>query len=376
MTEERLLEEQLRHASQLDAVGQLAAGVAHDFNNMLGAIVAAAEALTLDHLGPGSTESVDTILSAATQAASLTRQLLLFSRKERPRREPADLHAIVTEATTMLQRTLERRVVVDTRLEARHTQLSADASQLTNALVNLALNARDAMPAGGRLTFRTSNEGPGHVRLDVIDTGVGIAPEVLPHLFEPFFTTKERGRGTGLGLAAVFTAVKDHGGTISVRSTVGAGATFTLTLPLAEETAGVAPPVPAQATAWPGQTVLLVDDEDLVRRSMRRLLNRVGFTVLEANEGTRGLERFFATSPRPALVVLDVMMPGMSALEVLKRLREDTPALPVVFCSGYAPDAVLQALGAEPLAARLSKPFTMDQLREVIESVLPPTPQR
>jgi signal transduction histidine kinase/CheY-like chemotaxis protein len=376
VTEERLLEEQLRHASQMDAVGQLAAGVAHDFNNMLGAIVAAAEALKLDRLGANSTESVDTILSAATQAASLTRQLLLFSRKERPRREPADLHRIVSEATTMLQRTLERRIIVETRLEAAHTQLSADASQLTNALVNLAVNARDAIPGGGRLTFRTSDDGPGQVRLEVSDTGVGIAADVLPHLFEPFFTTKDRGRGTGLGLAAVFTAVKDHGGTISVRSTVGAGATFTLNLPLALEPVGVAPVHAPLVKTWPGQTVLVVDDEDLVRRSMRRLLVRLGFTVLEAPDGASALERFRATSPRPNLVVLDVMMPGAPALEVMKRLREDSPTLPVVFCSGYAPDAVLQALGAEPLAARLSKPFSMDQLREVIEGVLPSTPQR
>jgi CheY-like chemotaxis protein len=271
----------------------------------------------------------------------------------------------------MLQRTLERRIIVDTRLEATHTRLSADASQLTNALVNLAVNARDAMPSGGRLTFRTSDDGPAHVRLEVIDTGVGIAPEVLPHLFEPFFTTKDRGRGTGLGLAAVFAAVKDHGGTITVRSAPGAGATFTLTLPVVDDAEGLAAPTSSLAMTWPGRTVLLVDDEDLVRRSMRRLLSRLGFTVLEAPDGARALELFGLTTPRPSLVVLDVMMPGLPALEVMKSLRADTPELPVVFCSGYAPDAVLQALGAQPHAARLSKPFSMESLREVIESVLP-----
>ena len=232
VTAERMLEERLRHSSRLDAVGQLAGGVAHDFNNMLGAIVAAAELLRLSPLTADGADAVSTILAASTQAAGLTRQLLLFSRKETARRAPVDLHEVLADALTILQRTLGRGITLVVERKATNSQLLADASQLSNAIINLALNARDAMPDGGTLTFRTVDDAPNFIRLEVEDTGVGMAPGVLAHIFDPFFTTKDRGRGTGLGLATVDAAMRDHEGEILVRSTPGRGSVFQLRLPL------------------------------------------------------------------------------------------------------------------------------------------------
>ncbi len=370
ITEERALEEQLRHASRMDAVGQLAAGVAHDFNNMLGAIVAAAEAVKLDPLTQGGTEAVETILSAAEQAASLTRQLLRFSRKERTRRVPADLHVVVTDVLGMLQRTIERRITIELQLRATHTRLLADVPRLSSALVNLAVNARDAMPNGGTLRFRTEDEGPGRVRLEVIDTGTGIAPEVMPHLFEPFFTTKERGRGTGLGLASVFTTVREHDGQISVRSELKRGTTFTLVLPTDEAAVAAAPDAPPSAISYLGRSVLLVDDEDLVRRSLRRLLRNLGFTVLEASDGPGALAFFEPPANAPSLVILDLMMGGQAPLEVFHAIRAKAPGLPVLVCSGYAPEPVLHELSAQPRVLRLMKPFSLDDLRRGLAQLL------
>ncbi|MBL8912586.1 MAG: PAS domain-containing protein [Archangium sp.] len=374
VTEERLVEEKLRHASRMDAVGQLAGGVAHDFNNMLGAIMSASELLKFEVLAPSAQESVNTILSAATQAASLTRQLLQFSRKDHSHRVPADLHSVLDDALHILQRTLDRRITLVVERNARHSKLLADAAQLSNAFINLALNARDAMPDGGTLTFRTTDDQPGLMRLDVADTGIGMAPEVMAHIFDPFFTTKERGRGTGLGLATVDSAVRGHDGDITVRSEIGEGTTFQLRFPvLADEEASTPAQAPLFAPEGGQELILVVDDEDLVRRSLSRLLARLGYRVLEAPDGAKALEVLAMANPKPALVVLDLMMPGLSAKETFFAMRQILPELPVLFCSGYAPEDLLAILLAQPKTGRLHKPFSTDALEKEFKALLPTT---
>ncbi len=370
VTEERALEERLRHSSRMDAVGQLAGGVAHDFNNMLGAITAAAELLRFE---VGANDALDTILSASAQAAALVRQLLQFGRKEPSRRVAIDLHAVLDESMSILRRTLDRRISVVVEKHATRTRLLGDASQLTNAFINLALNARDAMPKGGTLRFRTLDEAEGLLRLEVSDTGAGISAEVLNRIFDPFFTTKARGRGTGLGLASVDAAVRGHDGNVTVRSEVGVGTTFELRLPVRPDLP--APhPRPRDATSA-GATksnalVLLIDDEDLVRRSMQRLLNHLGFRTLDARDGASGLERFTTAEEKPAAVVLDLILPGLSARDTFVALRKLSPELPVLFCSGYAPDGLVDDLLAQPRTNLLSKPYSTDALERALEALL------
>ena len=368
VTAERLVEERLRHSSRMDAVGQLAGGVAHDFNNMLGAIVSASELLRLEPLSLDAADAVSTILTAATQAAGLTRQLLLFSRKESSRRTPTDLHVVLADALTILQRTLGSRITVVVQRLATHTAMLADGPQLSNALINLAINARDAMPDGGTLTFRTVDDSPGVIRLEVVDTGTGMGPEVLSHIFDPFFTTKERGRGTGLGLATVDAAVRAHEGEISVQSAPGQGTTFQLRLPL---TAGVIETRPAVTDAVKpkgGELLLIVDDELLVRQALVPLLERLGYRVVEARSGAEAIETL--ATVKPALMILDLVMPGLSAVDTFRTAREMIPGLPVLFCSGFAPEALSSTIQSEPHTARLAKPFSTQDLQTAVRSLL------
>ena len=369
VTAERVVEERLRHASRMDAVGQLAGGVAHDFNNMLGAIVSAAELLRLESLSTTTADLVTTILTAATQAAGLTRQLLLFSRKDSARRVPSDLHAVLADALSILQRTLGRQITLVVDRSATKTRMLADSGQLANAIINLAINARDAMPEGGTLTFRTSDDDDEHVRLEVLDTGVGMTPEVLSHIFDPFFTTKDRGRGTGLGLTTVDSAVRAHDGEISVRSTPGRGSVFVMRFPLLKGEVETEAPH-ATVTSKGGELVLVVDDEALVRDTMSRLLQHLGYRVLEARNGTEAISAIGTSPERPALMILDLMMPGISALETFRAARALIPELPVLFCSGFAPESLVASVKSAPRTARLDKPFSSHDLQAAVRSLL------
>jgi len=363
----------LRHSSRMDAVGQLAGGIAHDFNNMLGAITAAAELLRFDTLSEASKEALNVIFNAAQQAAGLTQQLLQFSRKEGSNRVPVDLHEVLDGAVAMLQRTLGRQVEVVVERHATRTVLLGDATQLSSVLVNLAINARDAMPEGGRLTFRTTDEQPGLVRLDVSDTGVGIPPGVIRHIFDPFFTTKERGRGTGLGLATADLTVRAHDGTVTVRSEPGRGTTFELRFPLLPEEALVSSEAAATShVAGDGKLILVVDDESFVRRTTGWLLGRLGFRVREATDGASALHELTTSAQKPDLVLLDLVMPGLTARDTFFALRQALPQVPVVLCSGFAPLPVLEELATQPNVARLPKPFTLEQLKAALDGLLPP----
>lgn len=368
VTAERLVEERLRHSNRMDAVGQLAGGVAHDFNNMLGAIVSASELLRLEPLSLDANDAVSTILTAATQAAGLTRQLLLFSRKESSRRTPTDLHVVLTDALTILQRTLGSRIQVVVQRMATHTAMRADGPQLSNALINLAINARDAMPEGGTLTFRTVDDAPGFIRLEVVDTGMGMGPEVLSHIFDPFFTTKERGRGTGLGLATVDAAVRAHDGEIIVQSTPGEGTTFQLRLPLIAGVIESRPAAKDVVKPQGGELLLIVDDELLVRQALVPLLKRLGYRVVEARSGAEAIETL--ATVKPALMILDLVMPGLSAVDTFRTAREMIPGLPVLFCSGFAPEALISSLQSGPHTARLAKPFSTQELQTAVRALL------
>lgn len=383
VTEQRRLEEQLRQGQKMEAIGRLAGGVAHDFNNLLTSILSHSE-LLLGQLPDGSArEDVETIRQTAERGAALTRQLLAFSRMQRVEPRLVDLNAVVLEAQRLLRRALGDPITLEISLSTIGSVL-ADPGQLGQVLVNLALNARDAMPDGGTLTIATHetrvNESlaaqhsglpPGvYVTLTVADTGVGIPTEDQARIFEPFFTTKPTGQGTGLGLATVYGLVKQWGGYTAVESAPGSGTAFTIYLPRQEGTQPVETGEAVRPLPRGTETVLIVEDEATVRRSVRRLLTRHGYTVLEARHGADAL-RIIQDSAAPiALVLTDLVMPEMTGRELIAALkaRPGTPKMLVM--SGYEDPAVMPG---DPLPAGttfLAKPFTSEALLEAVRAVL------
>ena len=360
------LEEQLRQSQKMEAVGQLAGGVAHDFNNALMVISGNAE-LVLSETPPDDPRRsplVD-IRKSSERAASLTQQLLAFGRKQMLAPRVVDVHEVISGVERMLQRLLGEHVTLTTELGADPSWVKIDSPQLEQAIVNLALNARDAMPRGGRITIRTRTLDPSppdaagqrRVAISVSDTGDGIPPEVRPHIFEPFFTTKEFGKGSGLGLATVYGFVKQSGGEVTVESEPGKGATFTIVF-IAE-----AAPSPKRVSGESrrvlprgNETILVVEDDDAVRKVVKTTLESVGYRVVEARDGIAAMGLVRAQGAKVDLVLTDIVMPGMSGREMADRLRQSRPGLPVVFMSGYSGDAAAGA-GA-PDTAFLQKPFT------------------
>jgi signal transduction histidine kinase/CheY-like chemotaxis protein len=394
-------EEQLRQAQKMDAVGKLAGGIAHDFNNLL-MVIRGDSDLMLRRLAPGHSlrRNAEGIRDAADQAASLTRQLLAFSRKQVTAPRLVDLNSIVASIHAMLQRLLGETINLVTVTAPDLGGVKADPGQMEQMILNLCVNARDAMPDGGRLTVRTANvdldeaaaarlsdtrPGP-YVLLEVGDTGVGMDAETRSHLFEPFFTTKEQGKGTGLGLSTVYGTVKQSGGHIRVESEPGRGSTFTVYLP--RVAAPVAPPerpaadppvarsgAAAQATLTPGrgETILLVEDAQRVRAVVREILEMSGYVVLEARHGAEALEISNRHAGTIHLLVTDVVMPQMSGRELAQRLATLRPELKVLYMSGYTDDAIVRHGVLASGIAFLSKPFTPDALalkvREVLDGV-------
>jgi len=373
------LDEQLRHAQKMEAVGQLAGGIAHDFNNLLVGIVGSAELLQHDHAEPGEcAELAHEILSAAQRAANLTRQLLAFSRREQLVRKPTNLSSLISEVVRLLERTIDRRVSIEIEDADDGLEVFGDDSELQSALLNLGLNARDAMPDGGRLTIRTravsiddaartelSEPLPAgqYVAIEVEDTGVGMAEAVQRRVFEPFFTTKNLGHGTGLGLAAVYGVVKRHDGAIAVNSAPGRGSRFTLLLPMVSD----AQPTPVTMDTddhivTGSGTVLVVDDEEWVRKTCARMLRKLGYEVLLASDGSEGLAVFERERTRIDLVVLDMMMPRMSGAAALAKLRAIDPKVPVVVASGFGHQMDVATVTELGVSGTLRKPFTLGEL--------------
>ncbi len=387
VTRRRALEEQLAQAQKMEAAGQLAGGIAHDFNNML-AIVQMEATMLREHAGdPAQLRAgLDEIIAATERAANLTRQLLTFSRRQVARPIDLDLAGTLGAMVKLLRRVLGEHVALETRFAPGLPGVHADPGMMEQLLMNLAINARDAMPGGGQLVVGlapvdvdadraagTPGARPGrHVALTVTDTGTGIAAEHLPRIFEPFFTTKEVGRGTGLGLATVFGIVAQHGGLIEVASAPGAGTSFTVLLPALEGVAEVAPAEAAPSAAARGdETVLLVEDDAALRATTRTALEGRGYQVLEANTAAAALAIWAVVGPSIALVVTDLVMPGgitgRQLGDILSAQRAD---LRIVYTSGYSAELTDQRLNLSPTRRFLPKPYTTDAIAACVRACL------
>ena len=384
-TERRLLEDQLRQAQKMEAVGRLAGGVAHDFNNLLGVILGYSELLLRkEPEGPGAAK-VEQIRRAAERAAVLTRQLLAFSRKQLLDLRIVDLNAVLAETASLLHRLIGEDVELDIQPAPDLGRVRADVSQLEQVLMNLAVNARDAMPMGGRLAVRTANANvdsaaasalPGmaagrYVTLTVSDDGLGMTDDVKSHVFEPFFTTKEQGRGTGLGLAMVYGIVKQSGGCIYVDSSPGAGTSFTIYLPRVSDTPAIHTSGQPVVGAAPGsETVLLVEDEESLRTLAGEILRASGYRVLDAPNGAAALALASAVDAPIHVLLTDVVMPGMSGPELAERLRTVRPDLAVLYMSGYSDDALGRHGVLAPGTLLVQKPFTAERLTRHLREAL------
>jgi PAS domain S-box-containing protein len=373
VTEQERLGAQLRQAQKLEAVGRLAGGVAHDFNNLLTVITAgtrfAREAIPGNEAAHADLAEVD---AAAARAAALTRQLLAFGRQQVLRPQVVDLNRVARDVAAMLRRVIGADVELLLALAPEPMRVHADPGQLELVLMNLAVNARDAMPSGGTLRIETGRvDGePSQVMLVVRDTGIGMSEATQARVFEPFFTTKDVGAGTGLGLAIVFGIVRQAGGAIRVHSAPGAGTSFVILLPaLAPADEAPAAAVVSHAAGDPARgTVLLVEDETPVRITARRILERHGYAVLEARHGAEALVLWRAHRAEITAVVTDLRMPEMGGRELAARLRAEGASLPVVFVSGYSDEAAAPADGHE--ARALEKPFTGDALLRALDAAL------
>jgi two-component system cell cycle sensor histidine kinase/response regulator CckA len=380
------MEAQLRQSQKMDAIGQLASGVAHDFNNILTVIHGNAALQMMSDLDPAEqSECNQQIIQAAERASNLTRQLLLFSRKQVMQPVNLDLNEVVGGMIKMLKRILGEDITLCSELAPGLPLLYADAGMIEQVLLNLAVNSRDAMPAGGRLIITTgaqtldeeqARQNPeaaagNHVFLEVADTGSGIPPLLLPHIFEPFFTTKEAGKGTGLGLATVHGIVKQHRGWITVQNVVKQGATFRIHLPVIKKDQ-TGREIDTSQMRLPGgtETILLVEDEANLRLLMGNVLQRCGYTVIRAESGVAALKLWKESNHPVHLLLTDLVMPdGMSGFELAGRLQAEKPALKVVYTSGYS----ARAGKGPPLIEGenfLQKPYSPHKLARTIRNSL------
>jgi len=372
----------------MEAIGRLAGGVAHDFNNLLAAILGHSE-LMMSRLEPGHPirRSAEEVQRAAVRGAMLTRQLLAFGRRDMLTLQVLDLNAVVEEMDGMLRRLIGEDIELESHADEIAVPVRADRGQLEQVIVNLAVNARDAMPNGGKLTIavtkmtvdeayahRHGQARPGpHAMLAITDTGIGMDEETLAHAFEPFYTTKPRDKGTGLGLATVYSIVERCGGHILVYSEAGLGTSFKVCLPLADGVDAAPSPPPAALPADGGtETILLAEDEDAVRELAREVLEGKGYRVLEARSGDEALA--IATGAGWIdLLVTDVVMPQIGGGELAQRLSAQRPGLKVLFVSGYPDDAIVRHGVLERGSAMLQKPFELEafarKVREVLDSV-------
>jgi len=380
------MQQRMHQQERLTVIGQLAGGIAHDFNNLLTAIRGYTQ-LALDELpsdDPIHTD-LEEVESAADRAASLTKQLLIFSRKQVLQPQVLNLNAITTDMEKMLRRLIGEDIELYTLLDPALGQVRADPGQVEQVIMNLSVNARDAMPSGGKLTLETENvvldetfarqhlqAQPGsYVRLAVSDTGTGMTKEVKAHLFEPFFTTKEQGKGTGLGLATVYGIVEQSGGHVEVYSELGMGTTFKIYLPRIQADVQITQGEPPAETLPHGtETILLAEDEAGVRELVCRVLERQGYTVLVAHPPSKALALSRGHSGPIALLVSDVVMPEMGGRKLAERLTSLRPEMKVLYVSGYTDDAIARHGVLEPGIAYLEKPFSLAKLVRKVREVL------
>ena len=387
-SQRRKLEEQVIQTQKMESIGRLAGGVAHDLNNLLTPIIGYADfCLTSGKGASGELAPIFRgILGAAERAKSLTRQLLAFSRKQPLEIDIINLNDIIRSIRTLLERTLRENIIVSVELSADACFIRADHSQIDQIILNLASNAQDALPGGGRLTIKTfcssieggepprgSMPGPGaYAVLSIADNGQGMDRETLEHIFEPFFTTKDKGVGTGLGLATVYGIAKQHGGYIHVLSEPGSGTTFNIYFPAASGEPVPSPePTSEGADAIPSAVILLVEDNDDVRIMTQRILASIGFDVIPAKNGRRALE-LFAEHPTVSLVITDVIMPEMNGVMLFQAIKSTHPLTKVLYMSGYTDDIITSHGALDQNAPLLMKPFTVRQLREKVRQVMQP----
>ena len=380
--ERRRLEQQLLASQRLEAVGRLAGGVAHDFNNVLTAVLGSTELLILDTPpGVANREELEIIREAATRAQDLIRQLLAFSSRQALKPVVLDLNHLVKSVGKMLRRLIGENIQLVTEPAAELDSLCADPGQLEQVLVNLAVNARDAMPQGGRLTIATSNlqvaEGavvavpPGHyVVLRVTDTGTGMDAATMERAFEPFFTTKPKGKGTGLGLATVYGIVRQSGGHVEVESAPGSGTTFRVYLPRVVEAADQRVEGAVAAPARGAETVLVVEDDAHVRLLARKVLEQAGYRVLVAAGGKEALAAAEAHEGPIDLLMTDVVMPEMSGRTLTRRLTQRHPGIKVLYMSGYSDEDIAQHGVFEGGIPFIKKPFTPSLLTQKLREIL------
>jgi len=384
INEQKSLEQQALQAQKLESIGTLAGGIAHDFNNLLQAIQGYAELslLAADEEGP-LREDLQEIIQAAQRGGDLTRQLLLFSRKVESRMRPVELNEQVARTAKILERVLPKMINVELRLRSRVEKVNADPSQIEQVLMNLAVNARDAMPEGGDLILETGalslpepdGDHPGvdpgeYVLLTVSDTGTGVEKETLEHIFEPFFTTKEAGQGTGLGLAMVYGIVRNHGGYIKCFSSSGRGASFRIYLPAIETEDSIVPGREIEVPKGGTESILLVDDEQPVLDLGAKILTAFGYSITTASNGEEALEIYRRDGEQIDMVILDMIMPGIGGLKCLKDLMRIDAKVKVLISSGFSSGGTTREVIGAGARGLIRKPYTVNQLLRVVRATL------
>ncbi len=382
---EKSLRTQLLQAQKMEAVGTLAGGIAHDFNNLLHAIQGYAELLLLGKSWGGQGENeLKQLIKAAKRGSELTRQLLSFSRKMESRKRPIDINHVVHETTSLLQRTIPKMVSIDLQLAPELHAVDADPFQVEQVLMNLAVNASDAMPDGGRIIIKTENIAldesfcrkhsgltPGnHVVLTVEDTGRGMDEKIMEHIYEPFFTTKGPGKGSGLGLAIVYGVIKGHGGSIECLSRLGVGTIFKIFLPVVTATAADEDALVLPEIVGGSETILVVDDEEPVLALGRQVLSHFGYNVLTAYDGEGALSIYGEHRGRIHLIILDLLMPGMGGKRCLEELVKMDPKVKVLIVSGFSPDPpthLLISIGAQGF---LNKPYEISEMLQAVRKII------
>ncbi len=386
ITERKNLEEQLLHSVKMEAIGRLAGGIAHDFNNLMTSVIGYSD-LTLMRIGTDDPlrRGIEQIRKAGQSAAALTNQLLVFSRKQVLQPKVLDLNCVIADIEKMLRRVIGEDIIVVSELSPGLRRVMGDPGQIEQVIMNLAVNARDAMPLGGKLTIETQNRyldeayaqqhvdvQPGdYVMLAVSDSGIGMNEETRSHIFEPFFTTKEKGKGTGLGLATVYGIVRQSGGHIWVYSEPGQGTCFKVYLPRVDADSGRPNrgPVNCEVVRGKSETILLVEDDDCVRDLASTCLRVSGYMILVARNGEEALRIFKENEQSILMLITDVVMPGVSGRDLAQIMRPLSPGLKVLYMSGYTDDAIVQHGVLEAGVNFLQKPFTLEALASKVRQV-------
>jgi len=384
--ERKELQNELFHAQKMEAIGRLAGGVAHDFNNMLQAIRGYADLILMEFAEKDREldKYIKKIIEASNRSAELVSKLLTFARKGKLEIQAVDLHSIIHNVNDLIRRTIDKRITIQNNLLAGCSAIMGDSTQLQSAILNLVTNAQDAMPGGGELIFSTDTVEidntfvrsrqfkiqPGaYLRLSVRDTGIGMDEETKARAFEPFFTTKEQGKGTGLGLSGVYGVVKAHGGFVEIQSEAGAGTTVEMYLPVSEEACRERADATDEIVRGSGR-ILLVDDEEMLLVTTSALLEALGYSVVTRNNGVEALDYFRGNGKSVDLVILDLVMPKMNGYDCFAGLKQIDPAVKVVICSGYSTDSDVDAMIDNGVVAAIKKPFNLKLLSRVIDKAM------